>query len=165
MRNIIVLLLLLSPLAATDAAAQLGKLTILCAECRDPQKYPEDWANFAFNQVYGPNGWLDFDKADDFYIVNLKGDRVYADIDFVMAGVRIFGLVLPLWPKNMVLVTLALPNGQVIQFLRSVFVHSLPVPAPSGTQSKSGVQQIQPDFVWPQNLTPIEFDYPDSDRQ
>ena len=132
MRNLIVLLLVSSPFAASICWAQSHAIDIYCGDCRDPIEHPRDYVNFAFNQVYGPDAWLDFDQADDFYIVNSDNQRVYVDVDYVMLGVGIKGLRLPVWPTNLLKITLALPNGDLHSALRSTFHGSLPVPANSG---------------------------------
>jgi hypothetical protein len=129
MRKLTALLAILLPLLGGNAIAQLNAITIFCDECRDPLRYPDDWANFAFNQVYGDEAWMDFDKADDFFLVNRNGDRVYVDVDYVMKGFRFLGQELPIWPKNKVLIELALPNGRIVTYLRSIFMHPLPVPS------------------------------------
>ncbi len=54
-----------------------------------------------------------------------------------MGGINLFGNTLPLWPENMLMITLALPNGTVVHYLRSVFLHPLPVPSPPGPESDS----------------------------
>lgn len=134
MRRLIVLLLL-ALITPEPAPAQSGAIDILCAECRDPLEYPDDWVNFAFNQVYGESGWLDFEQADDFFLVNLDGIRVYVDVDFVMDGINLLGNTLPLWPTNLLQITVALPNGVLYTALRSVFLTPLPVPSPAGPVS------------------------------
>ena len=149
MRSLI--LLLLSVYALSGAAfAQSGAIQDICEDCRDPLEHPDDWTNFAFNQIYGDEGWMDFDQADDFWIQNLEGDRVYVDVDYVMEGINVFGNELPLWPTNMLQFTLALPNGQILVQLRSIFMTPLPVPSsppphagpdspsPSGDGGESG---------------------------
>jgi hypothetical protein len=132
------LLLVLAIFQSQPAAAQTGAIHIVCENCRDPLAYPNDWANFAFNQIYGDDAWLDFDQADDFWIHNLDGDRVYVDVDFVMEGIKLFGNELPLWPTNMLQITIVLPDGQMLEVLRSVFMTPLPVPAPSGPDTEPG---------------------------
>ena len=132
MRKPATLLLLFSVLCAAAAHAQSGAINVVCEDCRDPLDHPDDWANFAFNQIYGEDAWMDFDQADDFWITNLDGDRVYVDVDYVMKGVNVFGNEVPLWPTNMLQITLVLPSGQVLEVLRSIFMTPLPVPAPSG---------------------------------
>lgn len=129
MRKLLLFVLLFSPFAADLSLAQANAFTIVCDECRDPDDYPDDYVNFAFNQVYGPDGWMNFDQADDFFIANLANQRVYVDIDFLMLGIGVEGLRLPFWPTNLVQVRLALPNGNLYTALRSVFQTSLPVPA------------------------------------
>ena len=121
--------MLVAAAIAEAAHAQSGAIRVVCEDCRDPIEHPEDWANFAVNQVYGRDAWMDFDQADDFWIFNLEGDRVYVDIDFVMEGIVVFGNEWPLWPTNMLKITLVLPNGDMLEVLRSVFMTPLPVPS------------------------------------
>ncbi len=129
MRSLLLICVLLSSLAADTCLAQANSINILCSECRDPHDYPDDFANFAFNQIYGPEAWLSCDQADDFFVSNLDNQRVYVDVDFVFLGVGVEGFLLPYWPTNILKITLALPNGDLISAFRSVFQTSLPVPA------------------------------------
>jgi hypothetical protein len=129
MRKLLPFLLLLLPLAADICVAQTSQLNIVCADCRDPNRYPDDFVNFAFNQAYGPGSWLTFDQADDFYITNLDKQTVYVDIDFVFLGFGFQGLELPFWPTHLLKFTLALPNGSIYTVLRSKFLTPLPVPS------------------------------------
>ena len=138
MRKLIVLLMLLSPLAVTDVSAQANAIEVYCGECRDPLRYPADWANFAFNQLIGDGAWMTWDQADDFFIRNPRGDRVYVDVDLVMGGFNLLGQRLPVWPRNIVKITLALPNGTIVEYLRSIFLHPLPVPSPPGPEPGPG---------------------------
>jgi hypothetical protein len=132
MRKLITALLLITPLSYNIVFAQAGAIDVVCADCRDPYAYPDDYVNFAFNQVYGDRGWMSPRQADDFFIHNLAGDRIYVDVDFVMSGIRMFGNRLPIWPTNLLKITIALPNGRIYTAIRSVFQTSLPVPSPSG---------------------------------
>lgn len=136
MRKLTKLLMLFVSALSGAAVAQSGAISIVCEDCRNPYQYPDDWANFAFNQVYGENAWMDFEQADDFWIVNLDGDRVYVDVDYVMTGVNLFGAEIPLWPTNLLQITLALPDGQILEVLRSIFMTPLPVPSPSGPDAE-----------------------------
>ena len=133
MRKTIILLLCFAPFVVSDAEAQLNATEIPCDDCRDPLQYPEDWANHAFNQVYGDDAYLTFDEADDFWLYNPRGDRVYVDVDFIMTGLNFLGQKLPLWPTNTIQITLALPDGTLMSFQRSVFHDHLPVPSPTGS--------------------------------
>lgn len=132
MRKSLLLLLLLAPLAMEVCLAQANAMYILCDACRDPHEFPEDYANFAFNQIYGPDAWLTFEQADDFFITNLHNQTVYVDADFVFTGLNLQGIQIPLWPLNLIQITLALPNGNLHTVFRSVFQTSLPVPASTG---------------------------------
>lgn len=152
------LLLLFAAAALADAAhAQSGAIRVMCEDCRDPLEHPDDWANFAVNQIYGEEAWMNVEQADDFWIYNLDGDRVYVDVDFVMEGVKVLGNDLPLWPAYMLKITLALPNGDMIETLRSVFVTPLPVPSTpepddsgtsgdGGDSGEDGVDELEPNI-------------------
>ncbi len=129
MRKLLLVFVLMSPLAAELCMAQDGAIDIICTDCRDPERYPDDFVNFAFNQIYGPDAWLSWDQADDMFITNLDLQRVYVDADFVFFGIGIKGFELPLWPANVLQFTLALPSGRLYTALRSIFLTSLPVPA------------------------------------
>ena len=110
MRKLIMLLILSTTILTGSALAQSGAISVVCEDCRNPLEHPDDWANFAFNQIYGDDAWMDFDQADDFWIVNLDGDRVYVDVDYVMTGINVLGAEIPLWPTNLLQITLALPR-------------------------------------------------------
>ncbi len=129
MHKLLPILLLLLPLAADICVAQTSPLNIVCADCRDANQYPDDFVNFAFNQAYGPDAWLTFEQADDFYITNLDNQTAYVDIDFVFLGFGFQGLQLPYWPVNLLQFTLALPNGNIYTVFRSIFLTGLPVPS------------------------------------
>jgi hypothetical protein len=163
------LLLLFTAAALVDAAhAQSGAIRVICEDCRDPLEHPDDWANFAVNQIYGEEAWMDVEQADDFWIYNLDGDRVYVDVDFVMEGVRVLGNELPLWPANMLKLTLALPNGDILEMLRSVFMTPLPVPSTpepddggttggDGESGEDGIDEPEPGEEEPEEPPEIEI--------
>lgn len=143
MRRILPLLLLLSAFAGDACLAQANAVNVVCEDCRDAQQYPADYVNFAFNQLYGPDAWMTYDQADDFFITNLDQQTVYVDVDFVFLGLGFRGMRLPFWPTYVLRFNLALPNGTLYRAFRSVFQTSLPVPASSGdtqndTQSSGG---------------------------
>jgi len=129
MRKLLPILLLLLPLAADLCVAQTHVLNIVCEDCRDADQYPDDFVNFAFNQIYGPDAWLSFEQADDFYITNLENQTVYVDVDFLLLGLGFQGLRLPFWPTYLLQITLALPDGTVYTAIRSIYQTSLPVPS------------------------------------
>jgi len=129
MRKLLLAVLLCSPLVADICMAQANAITIMCEDCRDPNVYPNDYVNFAFNQIYGADAWLSFDQADDFFVTNLDNQRVYVDVDFVSLGIGFKGFGIPFWPTNVLQFTLALPNGTILVALRSIFLWPLPVPS------------------------------------
>lgn len=129
MRNLLLGFVVVLLLAADDCFAQTNAVTVMCTECRDPVDYPDDYVNFAFNQIYGPDSWMPFELADDFFITNSDGQTVYVDVDFIFLGFGVEGLRLPFWPTNMLRITLALPDGSLHQAIRSIFQTSLPVPS------------------------------------
>jgi len=128
MHKLLAALLLISPLLSEISLAQLGATENYCERCRDPYEHPGDYVNFAYDQIYGDDGWMDFDQADDFYISNPDGFVVYVDVDYVMYGFELVGLSLPIWPTNLLQIRLALPNGTIYTTLRGVFHRTLPVP-------------------------------------
>ena len=129
MRKLLPVLLLLLPLAADICVAQTNAVNIVCEDCRSPDQYPDDFVNFAFNQIYGHDAWLPFEQADDFYITNLENQTVYVDVDFLLLGLGFQGLRLPFWPTYLLQITLALPDGTVYTAIRSIYQTSLPVPS------------------------------------
>jgi len=128
MYKLIAALLLISPLVSDISFAQRGATENYCERCRDPYEHPDDYVNYAYDQIYGDDGWMDFDQADDFYIINPDGFVVYVDVDFIMRGLELFGLSLPMWPTNQLQISLALPNGNIYTTRRRVFHRTLPVP-------------------------------------
>jgi len=142
MYKLLAALLLISPLLSEISFAQLGATENYCERCRNPYEHPDDYVNFAYDQIYGDDGWMDFDQADDFYITNPDGHVVYVDVDFVMHSFEFLGTSLPIWPTNLLQIVLALPNGNIYTTHRGVFHRTLPVPtsqdpAPGGS-SESG---------------------------
>lgn len=127
MRKILALLVLLSPLAAEISFAQTNQVTVDCEDCRDPYQYPEDYVNFAFNQIYGPDAWMNLDQADDFHIMNSFGQSIYVDVDFVFQYFGFEGFRFPFWPRNLLEISISLPDGTIITQRRSVFQVNLPV--------------------------------------
>jgi len=128
MHKLVTILLLTLLVLADPSFAQLGATENYCERCRDPYEHPDDYVNFAYGQIYGDEGWMDFDQADDFYIRNPDGFVVYVDVDFIMDGFNLVGLSLPIWPSNLLQISLALPNGTMYTTRRSVFHRTLPVP-------------------------------------
>jgi len=168
MRKLLLVFILMSPLAAEVSVAQRGAIDIICADCRDPEQYPDDFVNFAFNQIYGPDAWLSWDQADDMFVTNLARQRVYVDADFVFYGLGIKGFELPLWPANLLQFTVALPSGHLVRELRSIFLAPLPVPATSdnsGTRNSSGSEgdEEEGELDGSFDEDPDEWDEPESD--
>ncbi len=169
MRKLCLLILTVAVGLVGAAKAQSGAIRVLCEDCRDPIEHPEDYANFAVNQVYGEDAWMTAEQADDFWIYNLDGDRVYVDIDYLMEGIRVFGNEWPLWPTNMLKITLALPNGSIFEVLRSVFMTPLPVPSTpepdpdgsgnsgGGESGNDGVDEPEPGEEEPEDPPEIEI--------
>ena len=129
MHRLLLLFLFTVPLLAGESFAQANAQDVPCDACRDANRFPEDVVNFAFNQIYGPDAWMTFDEADDFFVTNLLGQRVYVDADFVFDGFDLGGFDLPYLPRYLLQFTLALPRGTIYVAHRSVFQTSLPVPA------------------------------------
>ena len=144
MRRILLVLLAACPFLTDACLAQANAINIYCGACRDAHEFPDDFANFAFNQIYGPEGWLPPRLADDFFVTNAAGQTVYVDADYVLAGFDFEGFRIPFWPRNLLQLTMALPNGKVLVVIRSVFQTSLPVPSSPGV-GNSGPTDEQSD--------------------
>lgn len=147
MRKLLFGLLAACPFLSGVCLAQANAINIYCGACRDAHEFPDDFANFAFNQIYGPDGWLPPRLADDFFVTNATGQTVYVDADYVLAGFDFEGFRIPFWPRNLLQLTMALPNGRVLVVIRSVFQTSLPVPSSPdhGDNVESGIPGSQTD--------------------
>jgi hypothetical protein len=66
---------------AEPVRAQDDYLLIPCDACRDPYERPRDYRNFAYNSIFGPEGYLTYDEADFFRIENVEGQIVSVDIN------------------------------------------------------------------------------------
>ena len=74
---------------------------------------------------------MPLEVADDFFVTTSYEQSVYVDVDFQFLGIGFEGFRIPLWPTNVLELTLALPDGTMMKIERSVFQTSLPVPASS----------------------------------
>lgn len=77
-----VIAILLFALSAADAVAQ-STPAVVCSECRNLSAFPIDAANFALNNVFGPNAGaaIPGDWRGGFDVVDLHGNRVFVDIN------------------------------------------------------------------------------------
>jgi hypothetical protein len=73
--------LLLVLLFGIGINAHADLLEIKCLECRDPQTHPKDYGNFAYNQVFGPKGWVTGDDRSQMKITNLDDRWAVVDLD------------------------------------------------------------------------------------
>lgn len=142
------------PLAVSNAVAA-DPLRIMCSECRDPSSHPEDYRNFAWNQTFGPNGWLSPSQADKFQIVNLSGIVVDIDMDFVLKTVSFFYSFSI--PDDQVSITVQLPNGDQFVYQIMAGTGELPVGAESGS-SGGWISNDLPRFESGQNYFTYETD-------
>lgn len=110
-------------------------LRIVCPECRNPSSHPEDYRNFAWNQTFGPNGWLSPSQADRFQIVNISGIVVDIDMDFVLKTVSFF--YSSSIPDDQVSITVQLSNGDQFVYQVMAGTGELPVGGNSGSSGGS----------------------------
>lgn len=78
---LIAVLFLVACTYVTPAQAQGSYPTTICESCRNPNFFPRDFRNFAYNSLFGPNGWMTYEQADFFRIVNLRGQSVLVDMN------------------------------------------------------------------------------------
>lgn len=84
-------------LQAPIASAQDDYMEITCDACRDPYDRPRDYRNFAYNLVFGPDGYLTYDQADFFRIKNSAEELVSVDINMDLEVFTLdFGIPIPL---------------------------------------------------------------------
>ena len=77
----VALFIMLMCLQAPVASAQDDYLVIPCDACRDPYSHPRDYRNFAYNLLFGPDGYLTYDQADFFRIINSDEQLISVDIN------------------------------------------------------------------------------------
>ncbi len=76
MRSLLMLVALI-----IGATAQADLLEVKCLKCRDPQLHPKDYGNFAFNQVFGAEGWVTGSDRSRLKITNLDDRWAVVDLD------------------------------------------------------------------------------------
>lgn len=79
-------------------------LEIKCPACREPHAHPEDYGNFAYNQVFGANPWLSLEQAGKLLITNLDDRYAVVDMDHVLQGTP-FSIRIPFLAVDMVVPT------------------------------------------------------------
>ena len=127
----------LVPFAGFTANAQsLSTPSIYCEECRDLNEHPEDAANFALNQVWGPTQWLDQDQSSGFGVTDPFGNNFTVDINADMSvvwvpipGPRIFIGAIP-FPERLILQVLVFNERQmqVLQLRLDPNTRDFPLP-------------------------------------
>ena len=69
-------------------SAWSGLIEVACEECRNPEEYPRDFGNQAFNQLFGCNQWLTLAPGDQLKIINLNGESAIVDLNSVVTGLN-----------------------------------------------------------------------------
>ncbi len=78
---LIAVILLVACAYMTPAQAQRSYPVVDCKACRNPNIFPRDYRNFAYNALFGPEGWMTYEQADFFKIVNSQGQSVFVDMN------------------------------------------------------------------------------------
>lgn len=88
-------------------AAVAGPTPVSCSLCRDVYQHPEDYANHAYNQVFGENPTLSFAAGDLLKIVAPNGQWAIVDLNYIIQPT---GLSL-----NIIILSysISLPNGKI----------------------------------------------------
>jgi len=123
--------------------AQSSHPRLVCEACRNPNFFPRDYRNFAFNQVVGPNTWMTLEMANFFEVINLDGHSVFVDINIDIEMFTIdLGLPLTLpYPVGLELqVILNLENGDQLVYALDprAYPRGLPVGGRRGTPGGGG---------------------------
>jgi len=132
----LVIFIALSVTYVVPANAQQSGMDIRCEACRNPTRFPRDYRNFAYNQVFGPNGWMTYEQGDFFTITNPHGHSVSVDmnLDLLIIGIPLTELGLPFdlgYPVGLqVQIILIFENGDQIPYMIDPRAHpnrALPV--------------------------------------
>lgn len=112
-------LIILSCFYSAPAEAQGGYPSLVCYECRDLRNYPRDFRNFAYNQVFSPDGNMSYDDGDFFRVTNLFGQSVLVDmnmdIGLILIDVRLpFAVPIPTVVRIQII--LIYENGDQIDY-------------------------------------------------
>ena len=93
----IAVLLILFCAYSVPAKAQGGHPSVVCSDCRDSRDHPRDFRNFAYNQVFAPDGDMTYDEGDFFEVSNSEGQSVFVDLNMEIGFVVLdLGLPIPL---------------------------------------------------------------------
>lgn len=98
--------MVISMLAASHAQSA-DLTTVECPQCRDVYRYPSDFGNHAYNQVFGSNPTLGFAEGDVMRVVAPNGQWAVVDLNFVFQEIGL--------SVNLVVFTYAIsvPNGKI----------------------------------------------------
>jgi hypothetical protein len=90
--------LILACAHTVPAEAQNVFPVVTCNECRDPYEFPRDYRNFAYNQLFGPDGTMTYEQGDFFQVVNASGQSVFVDMnmDLDVFTLDLLGIPIPL---------------------------------------------------------------------
>jgi len=93
----IAVLIILCCVYSVPAKAQGGHPSVVCSDCRDARDHPRDFRNFAYNQVFAPDGDMTYDEGDFFEVSNPEGQSVFVDLNMEIGFVVLdLGLSIPL---------------------------------------------------------------------
>lgn len=125
-------MLILTCALATPAKAQGSFPQLVCAKCRNPYSHPRDYRNFAYNQLFGPDGWMTYDEGDLFQVFSPAGESVFVDMNMDLDVFTLdLGIPIPLpFPIAVqVQIILIFENGDQRKFMLDPRAHpdGLPV--------------------------------------
>ncbi len=116
----VAVLLIMTFTCVTPALAQGSFLSVPCEDCRNPNDFPRDYRNFAYNQLFAPDGWMTYDQGDFFQIVNPQGQSVFVDVNMDLDVFTLdFGIPIPLpYPISIhVQIILIYENGDQLSYM------------------------------------------------
>ena len=125
--------IMISPFWGSPAQAQGSFPRLTCEKCRNPRRFPRDFRNFAYNQIFGPNGTMNYGDADFFQVKNLTGHSVFIDMNirvgFVMSDFGALPVPLPYPTIVRVQIILIYQNGDQRKYMIDPRAHpnGLPV--------------------------------------
>jgi hypothetical protein len=91
----------------TNIAWSADLTEVRCGQCRDVYEHPQDYGNFAYNQVFGSNPTLSFAQGDIMKVVSPSGQWAVVDLNFVSNQTGLSFSIYFLY------YSLAVPNGRI----------------------------------------------------
>lgn len=81
--------------------------SVACDLCRDVYQFPDDYANHAYNQVFGEDPVLSFIEGDTMLVVATNGQWAIVDLNYILEPTG--------WSLSILILShaISIPNGRI----------------------------------------------------